>query len=494
MSIEPVGTRDKLVVAKPVSGIRRPELPTVGPDTKAAAQFLKESSSFCQRSRCSTPNRLASRLKSRPSARSAPIWSAVADSTLLFWRGLENLSYALESGLGVLILSSLKSSAKGSHATAFKPRIGKLAVSQDFGQFNSWIFLFVRSMVACSPGTDYHLRMFDYSRPYRSHRWIAPSLLLFVLCCTAEPPPEPPEAGQPTLVKSQIQVGEFVFEALAAGPQDGELVLLLHGFPQTGYAYRHQLPVLAEAGFRAVAPDQRGYSPGARPEGVSNYALSLVVQDVVGIADALGHEQFHLVGHDWGGAAAWVAATQFPQRVLSLTVFSTPHFAAFGVELANPDSDQSKRSAYFSVFGAEGAEDRFLENAAALLRGLYSGGQTETGSPWSLGADEIKRYIDVLGQPAAMRAALNWYRALNQSRSTASTGAAPPPPPPIQVPTLYVWSDQDSAFGIDAATATEEYVSGPYQFEILKGIGHWIPEQAADQVNPLLLAHLGKKH
>ena len=353
------------------------------------------------------------------------------------------------------------------------------------------MFLFVGWPVSTPHRIDYHGEMFVSSRPNRYYRWIIPFLALSTLWWgTAAPPPELSAEGQPE--STHIRVGEFVFEALAAGPQDGELVLLLHGFPQTGYAYRHQIAALSEAGYRAVAPNLRGYSPGARPEGVNNYALTLIVQDVVGMADALGSETFHLVGHDWGGAAAWLAATQFPQRVISLSVFSTPHFAAFSAELANPESDQSKRSSYFSVFGAEGAEDRFLENDAALLRGLYRGGQTPNGSPWSLTADEVQHYLDVLGKPAALRAALNWYRALNQSRSPGSPAAAPPPPPPIQAPTLYVWSDQDSAFGIDAATATRRFVSGPYQFEVLKGVGHWIPEQAADRVNSLLLAHLAR--
>lgn len=143
----------------------------------------------------------------------------------------------------------------------------------------------------------------------------------------------------PGLERITIPVGDLVFDALATGPAAGELVMLLHGFPQTGYAYSSQLAALGSAGYRAVAPDQRGYSPGARPAAAEAYAMSNLVSDVIGMADALGREEFHLVGHDWGGAVAWVTATRFPRRVRTLTVLSTPHFAAFGAELADPESD-----------------------------------------------------------------------------------------------------------------------------------------------------------
>lgn len=282
----------------------------------------------------------------------------------------------------------------------------------------------------------------------------------------------------------QLKANGFVFDALAAGPAEGKLVLLLHGFPQTSFSFRHQLKALAEAGYRAVAPDQRGYSPGARPAAVDDYAMNHLVGDVIAIADALGRESFHLVGHDWGGAVAWVAATRFPHRVLSLTVLSTPHFAAFGAALADPNSEQSKRSAYFQVFGAEGAEERFLANDAALLKSVYEGaGLTE---------EEVQVYIDALGNKAAMKAALNWYAALSRSRPQQGAGAAAsaPPVPPIRVPTLYIWSTGDAAFSRSVAEATRDHVQGPYRFEVLEGVSHWVPEQAAEKVNALLLEHL----
>ena len=168
----------------------------------------------------------------------------------------------------------------------------------------------------------------------------------------------------------QIPVGDMVFDALAAGPEDGELVLLLHGFPQSSYSYRTQLPVLAAQGFRAVAPDQRGYSAGARPTEVSAYAMGNLVGDVLGMATALGAERFHLVGHDWGGAVAWVVGSAVPGRVRSLVVLSTPHVSAFGRALAEADGEQARASSYFASFRAEGSERRFLENDAAEFKEL----------------------------------------------------------------------------------------------------------------------------
>jgi pimeloyl-ACP methyl ester carboxylesterase len=136
--------------------------------------------------------------------------------------------------------------------------------------------------------------------------------------------------GEPQIETIEIPAGGMVFSALAAGPRDGEPVLLLHGFPQTSHAYREAMRTLALAGFRAVAPDQRGYSPGARPESVEAYRISKLIGDVVAIADTLNMPRFHLVGHDWGGAAAWGVAGRHSDRILSLTVLSTPHHGALG--------------------------------------------------------------------------------------------------------------------------------------------------------------------
>jgi len=271
----------------------------------------------------------------------------------------------------------------------------------------------------------------------------------------------------------EISAGEHRFTARAAGPEDGELVLLLHGFPETSYEWRNQLPALAAAGYRAVAPDLRGYSPGARPEGVEWYRATHLVADVLAFADWLGGHNFYLVGHDWGAAIAWQVAGRHPDRLRSLTIVSVPHPGAFGTAIAD-DPDQQQRSGYVQFFQQDGgvAEQALLENDAAALRALF------TGFP----DDAVEEYVSALQQPGAMTAALNYYRATDLALLQGMG--------PITMPTMYVWSTGDVALGRTAAEGTARHVDGPYRFEVLDGVSHWIPEDAAEALNRLLLEHL----
>jgi pimeloyl-ACP methyl ester carboxylesterase len=278
-----------------------------------------------------------------------------------------------------------------------------------------------------------------------------------------------------TVAPLQIPVGEEVFEARAAGPEDGQLVLLLHGFPQSSWSWRHQLEALGDAGFRAVAFDQRGYSPRARPEAVERYRIPHLVADVLAVADELGGFTFHVVGHDWGAAVAWQVAGRHQDRVRTLTALSVPHPFAFGRALAGEGgSDQGSRSGYMEFFRSEGAADAFLADDAAGLRNLYAMS--------GLGDADVEPYVEVLTQPGAMQAALNWYVAADIS-AVEGLGA-------ITMPTMFVWSTEDPALGREGAEWTAEYVEGPYRFEVLEGVSHWIAEEAPDRLNALLLEHL----
>jgi pimeloyl-ACP methyl ester carboxylesterase len=273
----------------------------------------------------------------------------------------------------------------------------------------------------------------------------------------------------------ELPVGSEVFQARAAGPADGPLVLLLHGFPQTSWSWRHQLEALGGAGYRAVAPDQRGYSPGARPVEVERYRTSHLVADVLALADELAGNTFHLVGHDWGAAVAWQVAGWHSARLRSLSILSVPHPLAFGRALAGEaGSDQAQRSGYIEFFRSDGAADAFLADDAAGLRNSYA----LTG----LVDGDVDPYVEVLTQPGAMQAALNWYRAADL---TLVEGMGP-----ITVPTLFVWSTEDVALGREAAEWTAEYVEGPYRFEVLEGVSHWIAEEVPDRLNALLLDHV----
>lgn len=273
---------------------------------------------------------------------------------------------------------------------------------------------------------------------------------------------------------AQFTVGEFVFDAIVAGPDDGEVAMLLHGFPSTNYQWRFQIAALADAGYRVIAPNQRGYSAGARPTDIDDYSIDLLAQDVVDIADAAGVDRFHLVGHDWGAAVTWMVGINHPDRLLSLTAVSVPHPAAYGTARQDPLGEQSAKAGYIDLFVQPGFEDSMVADNAAFLTGLYA----------SAGLDnaEMQPYLDVLGTADAAGAALNWYRANSLD--------ATPDAPAVSTPTLFVFSTNDCCLGRDAADLTVDYVTGPYTYEVLEGVSHWITEEAPTALNDLLLTHL----
>ena len=273
----------------------------------------------------------------------------------------------------------------------------------------------------------------------------------------------------------QVEIGGFTFDVRTAVPADGEVVILLHGFPQTSYQWRHQLSALGAAGFRAVAPDQRGYSGGARPANIEDYAVPLLVQDVIGLADAIGADRFHIVGHDWGAVIAWSVAVVAADRVITANPVSVPHPDAFQVVLNDPGSCQVEASSYFDVFVQPDSEDAFLANDNAQLRSVFEG----------LDAEAIDEYVRILGSKEALGAALNWYRANLSARSPQMQALGL-----VEVPTMFTWSDEDTFLCIDGALLTEQYVEAPYRFEILEGVSHWIPDLAPDQMTSLLIDHL----
>jgi pimeloyl-ACP methyl ester carboxylesterase len=268
----------------------------------------------------------------------------------------------------------------------------------------------------------------------------------------------------------ELVVGDLRFRAMAEGPEDGELVLLLHGFPQTWWEWRHQLRALGAAGYRAVAPDQRGYSPGARPEGVEAYHVDRLVEDVFGMADALEADRFHLVGHDWGAIVAWHAAGARPDRLRTLTIVSVPHPAAFARALADPASEQATKSQYIAGFQEPGAGAGMVADEGAGLRFAFQASGLD---------DDVDEHVRVLTQPGAIELALNWYRAFDFHGGVLG---------PITVPTLFVWSDDDIAIAREGATWTADHVDAPYRFVALEGgVPHWIPEVEADRLSELLL-------
>jgi pimeloyl-ACP methyl ester carboxylesterase len=255
-----------------------------------------------------------------------------------------------------------------------------------------------------------------------------------------------------------------------AGPEDGVPVVLLHGFPQTSLSWAAVVPPLIAAGHRVVAPDQRGYSPLARPEGVEHYGTDTLADDVVELADALGIDTFHLVGHDWGASVAWVVAARHADRLRTLTAVSVPHLAAFGAALRESE-DQRAMSRYMQLFRREGrAEEVLLEDGARRLVEFYEGQVAETA---------VAEYLRVFTAPGALTAALSYYRAMQPWLSDL---------PAVTVPTTYVWSTGDHALGRAGAERCGDFVTADYRFVELPDVSHWIPDEAPDALADAILA------
>ena len=255
-------------------------------------------------------------------------------------------------------------------------------------------------------------------------------------------------------------------------------MLLLHGFAESMHCWRAQVAALGDMGYRAIAPSQRGYSPGARPDPreFSHYLIDRLMDDAMAIAAAAGYgdARFHLVGHDWGGSIAWGLADRHHARLASLTILSRPHPNAFNRALQMVDGDQAQRSKHHKAFLEArcrrcGARRRCQMAARAARRQRRSR------------RARSKQHLAVLGNKDAMEAALAWYRA---------RGAIRGPLGPIRVPTLYIWGDADDTVGRVAAEGTVDFIAAPYRFEVLPGVGHFAADQAPERVSELLLEHV----
>jgi pimeloyl-ACP methyl ester carboxylesterase len=280
----------------------------------------------------------------------------------------------------------------------------------------------------------------------------------------------------PSLTRIPISP-DLTFDALVAGEDGAPLMLLLHGFAESMHCWHGQLTALAGMGYRVIAPSQRGYSPGARPDprDHSHYHIDRLMDDAMAIVAASGYgdQRFHLAGHDWGGSIAWALADRYPKRLASLTVLSRPHPNAFNRALRMPDGDQARRSRHHTSFLEPHAADIVLADDARWLRERLAG----SGVP----ASAIEQHLSVLGNKEAMEAALAWYRA---------RGAIRGPLGPIRVPTLYIWGDADDTVGRAAAEGTADFMAAPYRFVELSGVSHFAADQVPERVSELMLAHL----
>ncbi|UPU41072.1 MULTISPECIES: alpha/beta fold hydrolase [Rhodococcus] len=271
----------------------------------------------------------------------------------------------------------------------------------------------------------------------------------------------------------EIPVGDLTFDVLISGPDDGIPLVALHGFPESAASWGKVTPLLTAAGYRVIAPNQRGYSAGARPEGVDAYKIEHLVADVVGLLDALGLSDAHLVGHDWGSAVAWQVVGRHPNRIRSLTAISVPHPTAFGWALRE-DEDQKQRSSYIGLLRQEGkAEEVLSEDNFRRLRAMFDG---------QIDPEFADEHIRVLSGEGALTGALNWYRAMTRDFGDIDR---------TTVPTTYVWSTGDTALGRAGAERCGEFVDAPYEFVVLDGGSHWIPEERAEELAETILARAG---
>jgi len=263
-----------------------------------------------------------------------------------------------------------------------------------------------------------------------------------------------------------------------AGPEDGPLVVLLHGFPEFWYGWHRQIEPLADAGYRVIVPDQRGYNRSDKPDGVDSYHIDTLATDVIGLIDAADRETAAVAGHDWGAAVAWWLALGHPDRVDALTAVNVPHPTVMEATLRNSLA-QLRKSWYMFAFQLPALPEAIstANNCRVLRRGL-----TESSRPGAFSAADLQRYREAWTQPGALTAMINWYRAMGRYRPQ-------PPQQQVSVPTLVMWGRQDEF--LESAMAEEslgycddaELVSFP-------SATHWVlheePEETADE----LLTHL----
>ena len=267
----------------------------------------------------------------------------------------------------------------------------------------------------------------------------------------------------------QVVRAGLAFDVHDDGPRDGEPVVLLHGFPQTGAIWGALAARLNAAGYRTLAPDQRGYSPGARPRGVRPYALPELVADALAVVDAATDGRAHLVAHDWGAGVAWALAARHPDRVATLTSLSSPPPQALLRGLLRPR--QALAAWYIAVIAIPGLVERVhARRPDVLVRLLERSGQTRTAAERDVAVDR-----------ATLTAMLNWYRAMPFGGRD---------PGPVGAPVLYVWGSADNALLRPTAERIPQWVPGPLTYVELPGANHWLPEQNVDEVAPLLLRHL----
>ena len=251
----------------------------------------------------------------------------------------------------------------------------------------------------------------------------------------------------------------------------GDTVILLHGFPETSRMWYGLIKVLDSKNYKVIAPDQRGYSSGARPLKISDYKINKLSQDVMNIANAFKANKFHLIGHDWGAAIGWVLSSMFKKKIISYSALSVPHLDAFSNAISN-DEIQKKKSYYIKLFRLKLLPELYFKIFKFHnLKNLWR----------SSNKKEINSYLSVFSQKNALKSALNWYRATNL-KSTRTIGE-------IFVPTLMIYGTRDMAIGEKGVDETIKHIKAPYTLKKINS-SHWLIQDSFDLVSSNILNHL----
>jgi pimeloyl-ACP methyl ester carboxylesterase len=272
----------------------------------------------------------------------------------------------------------------------------------------------------------------------------------------------------------EIEARDMTFQALTDGPEDGPLLLLLHGLPRNRWEWHHQIPAMAEMGFRAVAPDLRGFCPGARPEGVEAYHIDEYAQDVLAIADALGHAEgsFHLMGTSIGATMAWWLAAKQSDRVATLVCINIPHPGALAEGRSKTGTSAEGQNAKFNYIRESAREGNERKMFEAML------------AAQGVSAEESEPYRKALDGDEALRAVYNYYRAIPLWMRERLD--------PVPMPTLFIWPTGSENVASASIEANANWVTGPYRLEIVEDVHQPVLQAAPARMTRLLLEHLSE--
>ena len=277
----------------------------------------------------------------------------------------------------------------------------------------------------------------------------------------------------------EIEAGDLTFSCREAGI-GGEPILLLHGFPETSYMWERLMTLLADAGYHCLAPDQRGYSPAARPGAVEAYSYEDLAGDVLAIAAASGFDRYHVIAHDWGAGVAWAALSVDANPIASYVAMSIPHYLAFARAVwEDPDEELYRGVLEFFIAPDHSAESALSADDFAGLRSVWA----------THDAAEVEAYLSVFRQPGALTGALNWYRASDAHRRALADGSTRFAK--VDTPTELIWGRDDPYVRRMSVDLAADYMTGPYRVVELDA-GHWLMQEAFQAVTQAVVEHLAE--